>query len=77
MLIIIRLNNGSLRVIKPLQCLCHVLWQDTIRKLSEVQTSLTGRPKMSVKIVDCGVVGITSKYEIDPKDVMSDGDIAS
>ena len=77
MLIIIRLNNGSHRVIKPLQCLCHVLWQDTIRKLSEVQTSVTGHPKMTVKIVDCGVVGITSKYEIDPKVVMSDGDIAS
>ena len=64
-------------VIAPLQCLCRVLSQDTIRKLSELDTFVTGRPKASVKIVDCGAVGIASKYEIALKDVMSNDDIIS
>lgn len=50
---------------------------DTVRRLGELQTTITGRPKVGVKIVDSGVVGIASKYEIPFDDVVSDGDIAS
>ncbi|KAK7116125.1 peptidyl-prolyl cis-trans isomerase B-like [Littorina saxatilis] len=50
---------------------------DFLRKLGEVDTFVTGKPKADIRVLDCGAIGITSKYEMPQADVISEEDVAS
>lgn len=50
--------------------------QDVIRTIGEVPAdSRTAVPKKSVKIIDCGIVGIEKKYELTEAQAASDDDL--
>lgn len=49
---------------------------DMVRKIGEAETYVTGKPKMSIKVVDSGVVGLASKYEIPENEILNDEDMA-
>ena len=64
-------------------CLCvcarareRVCVQETLLWLGELETTNTGAPRRRVEVVQSGVVGITSKYQLTPQDVMAEYDIA-
>lgn len=46
-----------------------------MRKLGELDTYMSGKPKRSVKIVDCGVVEIERKYEIPEAEIYNQHDM--
>lgn len=53
-----------------------LIFQDVIQTIGEVPTdSRTAVPKKTVKIIDCGVVGIEKKYELTEEQATSDSDL--
>ncbi|KAK3097578.1 hypothetical protein FSP39_011099 [Pinctada imbricata] len=49
---------------------------DVIRTIADVPADKnTALPKRTIKIIDCGVVGIDKKYELTEKEALSDDDI--
>ncbi|XP_076465759.1 peptidyl-prolyl cis-trans isomerase B-like [Babylonia areolata] len=50
---------------------------DIVRKIAELDTTITGKPKVSVRVVDSGVMEIPSKYEMTAKDALSSDDISN
>lgn len=56
--------------------MCSFDLQDVIRTIGEVPAdSRTAVPKKSVKIIDCGIVGIEKKYELTEAQAASDEDL--
>lgn len=51
------------------------LSQELVRKLGELDTYMSGKPKRSVKVVDCGVVEIERKYEIPEAEIYNQHDM--
>lgn len=51
-------------------------FQDVVRTIGETPTdSRTAVPKKTVKIIDCGIVGIEKKYELTEAQAESNEDL--
>lgn len=51
-------------------------FQDVIKTIGEVPADpRTAIPKKTVKIIDCGIVGIEKKYELSEAQAASDDDL--
>nr|KAG5692704.1 hypothetical protein BaRGS_008567 [Batillaria attramentaria] len=49
---------------------------DVVAKIGDVDTYVTGKPKVPVKVVNSGIVGIASKYEIPENEIHNADDMA-